>query len=293
MDAKDSCIFRRNWLDAAHTITDPTLRCYFFEAVMQYAFDGMKMDVPKELDLALGIIYSLIDIDRDKYEKKIEKRREAGRLGGAPKGNQNARKNTEQPNQANGCLDKQNEQMLTNQANQADTDTATDTVTDTATDTATDVNNDYNNTPLPPKGARKGGESSFSGFFQRVKSVEVPGRVKEVGYDVQYVWRMVDGNPGYALAVKNAVERCESKDELTNEIYKLNSTFRAAGEFQAVKLAMAMGKLKTQAQVNAVVAEVDRSRAEEGIYKTMLDKVEYIAAGNKVKSLEGFMRSRQ
>lgn len=279
MDAKDSCIFRRNWLDAAHTITDHTLRCYFFEAVMQYAFDGMKMDVPKELDLALGIIYSLIDIDRDKYEKKCEKYRE------------NAKKRYEKQNEQSDAMASNGKQSQKSQQLASDTDTATDTVTDT--DTATDVNNDYNNTPLPPKGARKGGESSFFGFFQRVKSVEVPGRVKEVGYDVQYVWRMVDGNPGYALAVKNAVERCESKDELTNEIYKLNSTFRAAGEFQAVKLAMAMGKLKTQAQVNAVVAEVDRSRAEEGIYKTMLDKVEYIVAGNKVKSLEGFMRSRQ
>ena len=75
----------------------------------------------------------MIKMEIDEYNEKIkeisEKRRNAGKKGGAPKGNKNALKQTKQAKQANGCFvtkeddlettDSKSEQKQTKQAKQA------------------------------------------------------------------------------------------------------------------------------------------------------------------------------
>lgn len=278
MDAKDSCIFRRNWLDAAHTIADPKMRCYFFEAVIQYALTGMKMDVPPELNLALGIIYSLIDIDRDKYEKKIEKRREAGRKHS---GNQYTR--AAEQNGTNGTSVPNVEQNGTN---------GTYTVTDTDTDTVTDTDDNNvikDNTPKSPKGTL-GGEESFRELVIRFMVMAVPKKVMDLHFEMQYAWRAK--NPGFVMDVSKACQTIGDTSALESEISRICKVYPGDGEFGRIKLAMKTARLKTEAQRRAVVDELKRSQYEPRIYETLSDKADYILQGNKVTSLAGFMRSR-
>ena len=282
MDAKDSCVFRRNWLDAAHTIQDEKLRCYFFEAVMQYALDGMKMDVPPELDLALGIIYSLIDIDRAKYEKKVEKRREAG-----IKGNQLRWGQKQESQEVAKIANATN--ATTNIANIADTVTVTDT--DTVTDTVR--NNDSINPPIAPRGASEAGEGiNFEDYYNRVRQIAIPKAIIDIGYENQYAWRIADGAPGYAVDVSHAIAGNQGREQLVRDIYDINLRYQPATPFGAVKLALATARLKTRQQQEAILEEARRSATEPRIYETLLKKAQYIIDGNKVNNLRAFMRAR-
>lgn len=95
-----------------------------FKALLAYAQTGEEGSFQ---DGMVNMLYSILtaQMERDaaKYQEICEKRKEAARKGGAPKGNQNAAKTTKTTN----CY-----QM---QAKQPDTDT--DTVSDTVTDTET------------------------------------------------------------------------------------------------------------------------------------------------------------
>ncbi len=125
-EARRTCVFHSNWMQVAKTIADMKVRCIFYEAALQYAFDGTKIDTPPELELVLTFVYGLIDEDVAKYQRICERRAEAGRKGGAPKGNQNASKNNQnQAIQANACFD--NKTSKNNQNKPTDTDTDTDT----------------------------------------------------------------------------------------------------------------------------------------------------------------------
>ena len=60
--------------------------------------DGEDPDVDDDIALAFEFMSLQQRIDKDKYEKICEKNRENAKKGGAPKGNQNARKQPKQPN---------------------------------------------------------------------------------------------------------------------------------------------------------------------------------------------------
>lgn len=279
MDVKDSCIFRANWLNAAHKIENPALRCCFFEAVLQYALTGMKTEAPAELNLALEVIYSLIDIDRDKYEKKIEKRREAGKKGMASRwGNHQEETPITNDSKNNKCY-----QEITNVTNITDTVTVTDTVTDTVKD------NDFKNTPIPPKGGRA---LDFEDFYHRVKAVSIPKAIEEMHYERQYAWRMAEGIPGYGVEVSDAI-KTKSKPYLQDYIGEINKKYQPCTPFEQLLLAMSLSKLKTKAQEAAVLEELKRSYDEPGIFRTLTDKADYIIGGGAVSSLAGFMKSRK
>lgn len=69
-----------------------------------------------EMDGLVKLAFSFIKLDLDrnaeKYNAICEKRREVGKLGGAPKGNKNALKQPKQPKQPNGFENNQNNQMV-------------------------------------------------------------------------------------------------------------------------------------------------------------------------------------
>lgn len=94
-----------------------------FKAIFAYV-DGGKLLVTD--DLALQVLFSLIksqiDANNEKWQRIRQKRSEAGKKGGAKKGNQNAVKQ-KQAKQPNACFDKQK------QTKQAVTDTVTVTGT--------------------------------------------------------------------------------------------------------------------------------------------------------------------
>jgi hypothetical protein len=101
--------------------------------LLRMLFKFAKTEEQQESDdatvaLAFRFLSAQMQRDFEKYESVCEKRKESGKKGGAPKGNQNAKK---QPKQANGCFDKQKQAKTTKnnlkQAKQPDTDIDTDT----------------------------------------------------------------------------------------------------------------------------------------------------------------------
>lgn len=110
-------------------------------AIFKYQLGEELPEMDMGLKMAFSFIKAQLDRDNEKYKNTCEERRKAGEKGGAPKGNQNARKH-KQTNQTNGCLNKQNQ---ANQPKQADNDTVNDndneivTVYETENATDTDI----------------------------------------------------------------------------------------------------------------------------------------------------------
>lgn len=101
---KDTLIFHKDWWDAIKCLPIE-MQAEAFNSVCAYAFEGVR---PTNATIAAvtSLMQSQIDIDKAKSEAIRQKRIAAARKGGAPKGNQNARK------QAKTSKNKQNDQML-------------------------------------------------------------------------------------------------------------------------------------------------------------------------------------
>lgn len=98
-------------------------KAQLLDAIFGYA-EGNEIELDGATKMAFSFIKAQMDRDNEKYQETCDKRRAAGAKGGAPAGNTNAKK---QAKQANGCLNKQNNQK---QAKQPDTDNDTDTDND-------------------------------------------------------------------------------------------------------------------------------------------------------------------
>lgn len=243
--------------------------------MLQYALTGMKMEASPEISLALELIYSLIDIDREKYEKKIEKRRAAG-----IKGNQ-VRWGESQ--------DVANIANATNATNKSQ-DVANIAITVTDTGTVTDKDNDFKKLPLTPK---KGRDLSFEDFFRKVAAIRIPKRVEELAYGLQYAWRMSEDMVGYGVEVaKIPQEQGDSDHAFCNMIQKLNGYYKPEGDFQRLRLAYDLTRVKPKV-AEAFIREQERCKDEPGIYATLDEKVRMIIDGAQITSLQGFVRSRK
>lgn len=106
MASKDTTIFYQNQIEICkkHFTTEQfgRLMLALFEVE-----DGRDPEVDDDIAIAFEFMALQKKIDREKYEKKCQKNRENGKKGGAPKGNQNARKNN--PKQPNGFQNNPNE----------------------------------------------------------------------------------------------------------------------------------------------------------------------------------------
>ena len=91
------------------------------KALFAFAKRGEIAEFTGALKMAFVFMSQQLERDADKWEEICSQRSEAGRKGGAPKGNKNASK---QPKQPFGCLNNQNQPK---QPKQADTDTEYDT----------------------------------------------------------------------------------------------------------------------------------------------------------------------
>lgn len=101
---KDTLIFHKDWWDAIKCLP-VEMQAEAFNSVCAYAFEGVR---PTNATIAAvtSLMQSQIDLDKAKTEAIRQKRIAAARKGGAPKGNQNARK------QAKTSKNKQNDQMV-------------------------------------------------------------------------------------------------------------------------------------------------------------------------------------
>ena len=99
------------------------------KALLRYGESGETPDFSddKALMLVFSVMSRKIDRDFEKYAQICEKRKEAGRKGGAPKGNANASKQPKQPNASK-----------TSQA-ESETETEAESETETYTETETEA----------------------------------------------------------------------------------------------------------------------------------------------------------
>lgn len=123
-------------LDLIQTLS-PELAGTLMQAIFSYSRTGNKMPVPIEAELLYDYICRDIDLKGKAYEDMCEKKRENGKLGGAPKGNQNASKSKN--NQTTNRL--KNNQTTTDRLTDRQSDSQSDSQlvrTDRKTDSMTD-----------------------------------------------------------------------------------------------------------------------------------------------------------
>ena len=96
--AKNSFVIYHNYRDTLEDLTDEQVG-KLFRAIFDYEIDKKEPNFDGELKIAFRFIKKDLDLNNDKYESICERNRKNGQKGGAPKGNQNAKKQPKQPKQ--------------------------------------------------------------------------------------------------------------------------------------------------------------------------------------------------
>ena len=95
---KNSFVIYHNYRETLEDLTDEQVG-KLFRAIFDYEIDKKEPNFNGELKIAFRFIKKDLDLNNDKYESICERNRKNGQKGGAPKGNQNARKQPKQPKQ--------------------------------------------------------------------------------------------------------------------------------------------------------------------------------------------------
>ena len=109
----DNFLFRKSWWDIIKQLPSEQ-RSEVIDYITQYMFEGIEPQFEEMTAVTMAVQFIIRDInaDKERYDNTIEQRREAGKSGGAPKGNQNARKNNQ--NKQNKQVDFENNQNKQN-----------------------------------------------------------------------------------------------------------------------------------------------------------------------------------
>jgi hypothetical protein len=100
---KKSFLFYLNWEQQIDLMNDVELRNFIKNLCRFTNGEEVELKTREEKLCWLGILPAL-ENNKVKYEKKVESNRENGKLGGAPKGNQNARKEETTQNNPNNLI---------------------------------------------------------------------------------------------------------------------------------------------------------------------------------------------
>lgn len=93
---KDSFVFYRSFYKAIHKIKDKNLKSDIYEAICELALNNKKVEIEEDIgSIIMDLIIPQIEANNERYIN--------GCKGGAPKGNQNAKKKKT----TNGCFEKQ------------------------------------------------------------------------------------------------------------------------------------------------------------------------------------------
>lgn len=94
--AKDNFIFYRQWWESIREL-EPEQQSRVYDALMRFAFEGIE-PTDTIARAVTTLMRSTIKRDLEKYERMCERNRVNGLRGGAPKGNDNARKQSTENN---------------------------------------------------------------------------------------------------------------------------------------------------------------------------------------------------
>ena len=111
--AKNSFVIYHNYRETLEDLTDEQVG-KLFRAIFDYEIDKKEPNFNGELKIAFRFIKKDLDLNNDKYESICERNRKNGQNGGAPKGNQNARKQPKQPKQPDNDNDNDNDNEYDN-----------------------------------------------------------------------------------------------------------------------------------------------------------------------------------
>jgi len=98
---KKAFMFYMNWKNQIDILDDQELRRLINNLINYHLGNEIELQTKTDILVWQGILPGL-EANRDKYDRKVLANRENGKMGGAPKGNGNARKeknNPEQPKQ--------------------------------------------------------------------------------------------------------------------------------------------------------------------------------------------------
>ena len=109
---KDSFVLYTEYMEQIELLSMEQ-RGVLLTAIFAYVSDMALPDMDGITKMAFAFIKSRIDKDTEKYAKTIEKRKEAGKLGGRPKANGSSEKQ-EKAKKANGFSEKQNNPVYDN-----------------------------------------------------------------------------------------------------------------------------------------------------------------------------------
>ncbi len=109
---KDSFVLYTEYIEQIELLSMEQ-RGILLTAIFAYVSDAELPDMDGITKMAFAFIKSRIDKDTEKYAKTIEKRKEAGKLGGRPKANGYSEKQ-EKVKKANGFSEKQNNPVYDN-----------------------------------------------------------------------------------------------------------------------------------------------------------------------------------
>lgn len=109
---KDSFVLYTEYMEQIELLSMEQ-RGVLLTAIFAYVSDAELPDMDGITKMAFAFIKSRIDKDTEKYARTIEKRKEAGKLGGRPKANGSTEKQ-EKAKKANGFSEKQNNPVYDN-----------------------------------------------------------------------------------------------------------------------------------------------------------------------------------
>lgn len=87
---KDSLVFYLSQYEAVKELNNEQLGA-LYRAIFETAL-GNEPDISSDIKIAYNFIQNQVKVDAAKYDEKVRKCSESGKLGGAPKGNKNASK---------------------------------------------------------------------------------------------------------------------------------------------------------------------------------------------------------
>lgn len=100
----DSFVFYRSFDEVISQIPEPETQLKFYKAIVDYGLNDTTTDFPYPLNLLFIQMCASISSAKAKHDKRVEAGRNGGKKskgGGAPKGNQNAKRKTTSKQQAN------------------------------------------------------------------------------------------------------------------------------------------------------------------------------------------------
>ena len=303
MEQKDSCIFYRSWKKCLGAIPDKAMRCDLYDAIVDYALDGVEPELSPEYMTAWVLIKEVIDKDKEKYAKSVEQRRAAINSRWQKR---QERKEEDDEKSANtyGRTSRNTEntsRIIRNTKNTVNdnvnvNDNVDDNVDYSSSSSILKNNLKKINTPQPPKGGVKegAGKKGFRNYLSRVAAVEVPPILEKWHYENQYRWRMAEGMPAFSKAIDALLKKTNGDEAAFIDGFKpLENKYQPAVSFTAYKVAVGALLLGERAR-EAICDEVDRGihNEESGIWDRMLGKIEYFKT-HTVENPEAFVKARQ